>query len=66
MAVYDPSTIEPRWQQLWDEKGTFEVKNPGDEGFDPDKLADQISELRNVVVEKRRILRLLHMQLSQI
>jgi len=27
MAVYDPSTIEPRWQQYWDENETFRTTN---------------------------------------
>ncbi len=25
MAKYDPATIEPRWQQYWDDERTFEV-----------------------------------------
>ena len=25
---YDPQEIEPRWQQLWEEEGTWEVANP--------------------------------------
>jgi leucyl-tRNA synthetase len=29
--------FEPKWQQHWDEAGTFVVPNPGDEGFDPAK-----------------------------
>ena len=25
---YDPQEIEPRWQQLWEEEGTWQVANP--------------------------------------
>src|SRR3954454_18790454 len=27
---YDPSTIEPKWQRIWDEEGTWEVSNAPD------------------------------------
>jgi leucyl-tRNA synthetase len=27
---YDPSTIEPKWQRIWDEEGTWEVSNEPD------------------------------------
>ncbi|MHC4940700.1 MAG: leucine--tRNA ligase [Planctomycetota bacterium] len=29
--------IEPRWQKVWADRGTFEQPNPGDDGFDPSK-----------------------------
>ena len=25
---YDPQEIEPRWQQLWEDEGTWQVANP--------------------------------------
>ena len=28
---YDPSSIEPKWQELWAHERTWEVPNPGDE-----------------------------------
>ena len=31
--VYDPAEIEPRWQQVWADEGTWEV--PNDTGDDP-------------------------------
>ncbi len=34
---YNPSQIEPRWQQYWDEKQVFRVANPGQPGFDASK-----------------------------
>jgi len=33
MADYDFAAIEGKWQAYWDEHGTFEQANPGDEGF---------------------------------
>ena len=35
--TYDYTGIEARWQQVWEERGTFAVPNPGDEGFDASK-----------------------------
>ena len=32
---YDPAAIEPKWQQVWQERGTFEVPH------DPSELADK-------------------------
>ncbi|MCA8975291.1 MAG: leucine--tRNA ligase [Planctomycetes bacterium] len=32
--VYDPATIEPKWQQFWREHDVFRAKNPGDPDFD--------------------------------
>ncbi len=34
---YPFNIFEPKWQQIWDEKKTFKVKNPGEEGFDAAK-----------------------------
>ena len=28
MDKYDARTIEPKWQQVWEETGAFEVPNP--------------------------------------
>ncbi len=33
MAGYDFTAIETKWQQYWEEHGTFVQPNPGDEGF---------------------------------
>ena len=35
--TYQPSEIEPRWQQHWDDQQSFRVGNPGDPGFDASK-----------------------------
>ncbi len=32
--TYDPATLEPRWQQFWEEKKVFRTPNPGDPDFD--------------------------------
>ncbi|MCL4221283.1 MAG: leucine--tRNA ligase [Phycisphaerales bacterium] len=35
---YSPSLagqIETRWQEWWDQQGTYYIPNPGEEGFDP-------------------------------
>jgi len=34
---YPFDVLEPKWQQLWDERQTFHVLNPGEPGFDPSK-----------------------------
>ncbi len=34
---YDPRTVERRWQQVWESERTWEVANPGTEGFDESK-----------------------------
>ena len=33
--TYDPATIEPKWQQFWQEHRVFRAVNPGDPDFDP-------------------------------
>ncbi len=33
MAGYDFATIERKWQKYWDDDGTFQQPNPGQEGF---------------------------------
>ena len=35
--VYDPRSIEERWQAAWEAQQAFRTKNPGDPGFDPDQ-----------------------------
>jgi leucyl-tRNA synthetase len=34
---YDPRAVERRWQEVWESERTWEVANPGDEGFDDSK-----------------------------
>lgn len=34
---YPFDVFEPKWQQIWDEKKTFKVNNPGENGFDASK-----------------------------
>jgi len=35
--VYDPGSIEERWQAAWEAQQAFRTRNPGDPGFDPDQ-----------------------------
>jgi leucyl-tRNA synthetase len=42
---YDPKAIEARWQQVWDEEGTWEVSNPGEPGFDTDRPKNYVLEM---------------------
>lgn len=34
---YPFDVFEPKWQQIWDERKTFKVNNPGEKGFDASK-----------------------------
>jgi leucyl-tRNA synthetase len=45
MAGYEPKEIERRWQQLWAEEKTWEVANPGEDGFDPEKRKAYVLEM---------------------
>jgi leucyl-tRNA synthetase len=45
MAKYDFHDIERRWQQEWDERGTYRVPNPGDVGFDDTKPKKYILDM---------------------
>ena len=36
MSRYEPRAIEEKWQRVWADEKTWEVPNPGDEGFDPE------------------------------
>ena len=42
---YDPRAIERRWQQLWDDEGTWVVPNPGESGFDDTKPKNYVLEM---------------------
>ncbi|MCB0856789.1 MAG: leucine--tRNA ligase [Solirubrobacterales bacterium] len=45
MNRYEPRVIEGKWQQVWEEEGTWQVPNPGDEGFDPAKPKSYVLEM---------------------
>ncbi len=45
MAGYDPKTIEAKWQQVWAGEKTWEVANPGQPGFDPEKPKSYVLEM---------------------
>ncbi|MGA7396520.1 MAG: leucine--tRNA ligase, partial [Solirubrobacterales bacterium] len=45
MARYEPRSIEEKWQRVWADEGTWEVANPGEEGFDPDKPKSYVLEM---------------------
>lgn len=34
---YPFDVFEPKWQQIWDERKTFKINNPGEKGFDASK-----------------------------
>ncbi len=42
---YDPRAIERRWQEVWDQEGTWVVPNPGDPGFDDSKPKNYVLEM---------------------
>jgi leucyl-tRNA synthetase len=42
---YDPHAIQRRWQAIWESEGTWEVPNPGQPGFDPDKPKAYVLEM---------------------
>ncbi|MEO7197323.1 MAG: leucine--tRNA ligase, partial [Solirubrobacterales bacterium] len=42
---YDPRAIERKWQDRWDAEGTWQVPNPGEEGFDPLKPKAYVLEM---------------------
>ncbi len=44
-ARYDPQAIEARWQAVWSGERTWEVPNPGDDGFDPSKPKAYVLEM---------------------
>lgn len=45
MSRYEPRVIEGKWQGVWAEEGTWEVPNPGQEGFDPEKPKSYVLEM---------------------
>ena len=42
---YPFDVFEPKWQQIWDERKTFKVNNPGEEGFDASKPKDYVLDM---------------------
>jgi leucyl-tRNA synthetase len=45
VSGYDPKTIESRWQRVWATEKTWEVPNPGQPGFDPEKPKSYVLEM---------------------
>ena len=45
MAGYDPKAIERKWQQVWADEKTWEVANPGQDGFDDSKPKSYVLEM---------------------
>jgi len=45
MSRYEPRKIERKWQRVWAEEGTWEVPNPGQGGFDPEKPKSYVLEM---------------------
>ncbi len=44
-ARYDPRSIERRWQARWADERTWEMPNPGEEGFDGSKPKAYVLEM---------------------
>jgi leucyl-tRNA synthetase len=45
MAGYEPKGIERKWQAVWAEEKTWEVANPGEDGFDESKPKAYVLEM---------------------
>jgi leucyl-tRNA synthetase len=45
MAVYEPKSIERKWQAVWAREKTWEVANPGQPGFDDSKPKSYVLEM---------------------
>lgn len=45
MSRYEPREIEAKWQALWAEEKTWEVANPGEAGYDPDRPKAYVLEM---------------------
>jgi leucyl-tRNA synthetase len=45
VSGYEPKAIESKWQQVWAEEKTWEVPNPGQPGFDPEKPKSYVLEM---------------------
>ena len=42
---YEPRAVERKWQERWDADGTWQVPNPGDDGFDGSKPKAYVLEM---------------------
>jgi leucyl-tRNA synthetase len=42
---YEPRAIEKKWQEVWEREGTWQVPNPGEDGFDPDAPKSYVLEM---------------------
>ncbi len=45
MERYDARAIEAKWQRIWAEESTWEVANPGQPGFEPDRPKAYVLEM---------------------
>ncbi|MBK5233379.1 MAG: leucine--tRNA ligase [Thermoleophilia bacterium] len=45
MSRYEPREIEERWQGVWADEKTWQVPNPGQEGFDPSRPKAYVLEM---------------------
>ena len=45
MSRYEAREIERRWQAIWAEEKTWEVANPGEPGFEPDRPKAYVLEM---------------------
>ncbi|MBS1878249.1 MAG: leucine--tRNA ligase [Actinobacteria bacterium] len=45
MSAYEPKRIESKWQAVWAEEHTWEVANPGQPGFAPEKPKAYVLEM---------------------
>jgi leucyl-tRNA synthetase len=45
VSGYDPRAIEGKWQRVWAEKGTWEVANPGQPGYEGEKPKSYVLEM---------------------
>ena len=45
MSRYEPREIEERWQRVWADEETWQVPNPGQEGFDDSKPKAYVLEM---------------------
>ena len=45
MERYEPQEIERRWQEVWAREGTWEVSNPGRQGFDSERPKSYVLEM---------------------
>jgi leucyl-tRNA synthetase len=42
---YDPHALERKWQQVWDDERTWQVPNPGEDGFDDTRPKAYVLEM---------------------